>query len=104
MAATRVRNMWTALLSALVALFAALGFAGQASATQAQVPHTTQAKAAEQEAPATAPAAAWSPRLPAGSALPPTMKQRIGAEAHGSSPATRSLTRDATEADPLTPP
>ncbi|MDJ0383999.1 DUF6344 domain-containing protein [Streptomyces sp. G-G2] len=85
-------SIWTTVLATLVALFAALGFGGGA----------TVAAAASTAAPA-------APAVPAGSvarrmavqarrswrammrggALPPTIAQRIRAEAHGSTPSVR---------------
>ncbi|MFF3979316.1 DUF6344 domain-containing protein [Streptomyces sp. NPDC055808] len=89
MATTKITTWWTALIGALVALLASLGLAGQAAAAAptASVPqHDTTYNRSEPATPV-APSVQWA--LPAASALPPTMKQRIRAEAHGSSPSSR---------------
>ncbi|MFF2007718.1 DUF6344 domain-containing protein [Streptomyces sp. NPDC058195] len=87
------RTLWTSFVTALFALLAALGFMS-APATAAQQSAagpatTTHEHMAETTATAAAPSVRWT--LPRDRALPPTMKQRIRAEAHGSSPATRHL-------------
>ncbi|QNP64242.1 hypothetical protein IAG43_15920 [Streptomyces genisteinicus] len=102
MAALKVRNLWTAFVTAFFALLASVGLT-TATATAA----TAQPAVATPDEPARADVRTASgttvpeqsrrtepQRLPAarGSrSLPPTMKQRIGAEAHGASPATRRL-------------
>ncbi|MFJ6012207.1 DUF6344 domain-containing protein [Streptomyces sp. NPDC092952] len=95
------RNIWTSFITALFALLATLGFmSAPASATQqsaAEPATTTHEHMAETTATAAAPSVRWT--LPRDRALPPTMKQRIRAEAHGSSPATRHLSSyDGTDA------
>jgi hypothetical protein len=132
-AVAEVRTFWSALLSVLLKCIAALGFttagrtdtADRAAATaqgrdaavaegRTAVPATT----ARAGAPG-GPAGTAAGRIPAPRAygmgprtrsrtLPPTMKQRISAEAHGSSPSARSLrpadgTLDEDLADTLTP-
>lgn len=88
MATSKLTTWWTALIGALVALLASLGLATQATAA-ASVPQQSAAHhRGEKSAPET-PNVRWA--LPSASALPPTMKQRIRAEAHGSSPSTRHL-------------
>lgn len=97
------KHFWTALVSVLFALLASLGLATPATAA-------AQPALAQGDEPALAGAAATAAARPAasvpaprshdwhraqGRALPPTMKQRIGAEAHGSSPAVRHLRSDA---------
>ncbi|MFB6813199.1 DUF6344 domain-containing protein [Streptomyces sp. NPDC056347] len=89
------RNIWTSFVTALFALLAALGFmsapataAQQRAAEPATTTHEHMAETTTTAA-ATAPGVRWT--LPRDRALPPTMKQRIRAEAHGSSPATRHL-------------
>lgn len=88
MARNKVMKVWTAIVTAFVALCTALGLVTTTAA--AAVPQTEQksnsngASIPQQRtaAPATFP---WSsPR-----ALPPTMKQRIRAEAHGKTPRCR---------------
>ena len=83
----KVMKLWTAIVTAFLALCTALGFVTTTAA--AAVPHTethsnteTAPEPAEQAA-----AAAWS--WSRAGALPPTMKQRIHAEAHGKAPSCR---------------
>ncbi|MEV0781884.1 DUF6344 domain-containing protein [Streptomyces sp. NPDC050423] len=96
MSTYRAKNIWTAFITAFFALLAALGLAGStASATEATVTEpaaTTHKHTGATAATATTPSVRWT--LPRDRALPPTMKQRIRAEAHGSSPATRHLSAD----------
>ncbi|MXM65614.1 hypothetical protein GR925_19690 [Streptomyces sp. HUCO-GS316] len=90
MTKNKVMNLWTAIVTAFLALFTALGLVTPTAA--AAVPQTeaarnsdsTSAPAADRPAPAML---HWS-WLHARS-LPPTMKQRIHAEAHGKSPSCR---------------
>ncbi|MFC8506422.1 DUF6344 domain-containing protein [Streptomyces sp. NPDC057411] len=111
MATAKVKQFWTAFISVLFALLASLGLASPATA--AQQPALQQgeepAVAGGTQAVAVRPAVSvpaqrshqW--RTAQGRALPPTIKQRIGAEAHGSSPAVRHLRADApADADPVT--
>lgn len=84
MAQNKVMKLWTTVVTALLALCTALGLITTAAA--AAVPQTETARNCA--APATKP----SPPLqsdPHDRSLPPTMKQRIRAEAHGSSPSCR---------------
>ncbi|MER5736189.1 DUF6344 domain-containing protein [Streptomyces sp. NPDC002262] len=106
MATAKVKQFWTAFISVLFALLASVGLAapaaahGQAPVTQPEEPAAPLARAAaERTAPVVTQRRAepWSP-VRRGS-LPPTIKQRIGAEAHGSSPAARTLR--AADAAPL---
>ncbi|MCX4771291.1 DUF6344 domain-containing protein [Streptomyces sp. NBC_01260] len=96
MSTYRAKNLWTAFITAFFALLAALGLAGStASATEATVTEpaaTTHKHTGATAATANTPSVRWT--LPRDRALPPTMKQRIRAEAHGSSPATRHLSAD----------
>ncbi|MEU1227430.1 DUF6344 domain-containing protein [Streptomyces sp. NPDC005828] len=113
MATAKVKQFWTAFISVLFALLASVGLANTAAA--AGQPAVTQPE--EPAAPAAAPAAAPTgqralPSVPAQRAhrwplvgdrsLPPTIKQRIAAEAHGSSPSARqrSSSTAAAETDP----
>lgn len=121
MAATAtLRTFWGALLSVLLKCVAALGFTTAAARTQAVATHPAQTPASAEAGVATAavPAArgagssGGSPasggqegaRVPVPAPrlyeplrrdrdrlLPPTMRQRITAEAHGATPAGRSL-------------
>ncbi|MEV6163607.1 DUF6344 domain-containing protein [Streptomyces sp. NPDC052052] len=100
MSTFKPRNIWTAFVTALFALLAALGFmSAPAAATEAS---TTEPSTTNQEHTGAAPVTASTPSvrwtLPRDRALPPTMKQRIRAEAHGSSPVTRHLSADTTDA------
>ncbi|MET9478863.1 DUF6344 domain-containing protein [Streptomyces sp. NPDC006638] len=102
MAAIKVKKLWAVFITAFFAVLASLGLTSPATAAGGAV----SAQPAEQPAPAPAPAVAAGPhRLterpptravvpvapPQGRALPPTIKQRITAEAHGSSPSVRHL-------------
>ncbi|MEU2654249.1 DUF6344 domain-containing protein [Streptomyces sp. NPDC007325] len=98
MATAKVKQFWTAFISVLFALLASVGLAapavaqGQAPVTQPEEPAAPAAPAADRRtATVVAPRQAepWAP-VRQGS-LPPTIKQRIGAEAHNSSPAVRQL-------------
>ncbi|GGV02213.1 hypothetical protein GCM10010260_43730 [Streptomyces filipinensis] len=93
MAENKVMKLWTAIVTAFFALCSALGLVAASSATTAAAaprnenPRTGTAHRTIPAAP-TIPAThhwAWSH----GRALPPTMKQRIRAEAHGKSPSCR---------------
>ncbi|MGY0485529.1 DUF6344 domain-containing protein [Streptomyces sp. WG-D5] len=85
MTKNKVMTLWTVIISAFIALFSALGLVSPATAaTPAQQTEKTQS--AEVSTPAAATALPyWSFKR----SLPPTMKQRIRAEAHGSSPSVR---------------
>ncbi|WP_405898751.1 DUF6344 domain-containing protein [Streptomyces sp. NBC_00727] len=100
MSTFKAKSIWTAFITAFFALLASLGLAGSTAAAAAETTTTnTEPAATTQEhtpaarATATGPSVRWT--LPRDRALPPTMKQRIRAEAHGSSPATRHLSSDA---------
>ncbi|WP_328914686.1 MULTISPECIES: DUF6344 domain-containing protein [unclassified Streptomyces] len=112
MAATAdVRTFWSALISVLLKCIAALGFATPAkfAAVGPQAQAAADVPARIVDGTGVAPVAgrrAGSPyRIPAPRAyaplrrerdrkLPPTMKQRIRAEAHGASPSARSIPAD----------
>ncbi|MEU1487891.1 DUF6344 domain-containing protein [Streptomyces sp. NPDC005752] len=95
MSTFRVKSIWTAFITAFFALLASLGLAtAQASAAEPAV--TSHEHTGANPATAPSPSVRWT--LPRDRALPPTMKQRIRAEAHGSSPATRQLSADTTDA------
>ncbi|MEV1048370.1 DUF6344 domain-containing protein [Streptomyces sp. NPDC049916] len=93
------KNIWTAFITAFFALLASLGLA---TATAPAANAATQPSATSHEhtsattATPAAPPVRWT--LPRDRALPPTMKQRIRAEAHGSSPATRHVPLDTADA------
>nr|WP_240449401.1 DUF6344 domain-containing protein [Streptomyces harenosi] len=92
MARNKVMTLWTAIVTAFLALCTALGLITTTAA--AAVPHTeternsnsdeTSGTAEHTATPAMAP---WS--WSRARALPPTMKQRIRAEAHGKVPSCR---------------
>ncbi|MDQ0934055.1 DUF6344 domain-containing protein [Streptomyces turgidiscabies] len=94
MAQNKVMKLWTAIVTAFLALCTTLGLitttAGAAVAESRPARNCT--------APAALPATAdwaWSYAR----SLPPTMKQRIGAEAHGSSPSCRHRSPADTDAE-----
>ncbi len=84
MARNKVRTLWTAVITAFLALCTALGLiTTTASAAVPRTEHTCNSTP-------TAALPAMSPWVPSpGRSLPPTMKQRIRAEAHGASPSCR---------------
>jgi hypothetical protein len=106
-----MKTMWTALIGAIVALLAAMGFAAPASAAAASAPtddsssaggaaDARQASSAPLAARQLDPAARQAAEVPLATrwsaegtmrSVPPTMKQRIRAEAHGGSPAVRQV-------------
>ncbi|MFE6889867.1 DUF6344 domain-containing protein [Streptomyces sp. NPDC057694] len=87
MTKNKVMTMWTIVISAFIALFSALGLVSPAAAAT-PVQHTEEAhRAIEADAPA---ATTAHPFWAFKRSLPPTMKQRIRAEAHGSSPSCRT--------------
>ncbi|MFD0340965.1 DUF6344 domain-containing protein [Streptomyces sp. NPDC127117] len=100
MSTFKPKTIWTAFVTALFALLTALGFMStpaEATEQNATQPTTTnQEHTGAATATATTPSVRWT--LPRDRSLPPTMKQRIRAEAHGSSPATRHLSADTTDA------
>ncbi|AVH96520.1 hypothetical protein C5L38_16800 [Streptomyces sp. WAC00288] len=109
MATAKVKQFWAAFISVLFALLASVGLAGTAAA--AQQPEEPAAPAAATASTAVGERASVS--VPAQRAhrwplagdrsLPPTIKQRIAAEAHGSSPTARqrSSVPAAAESDPV---
>ncbi|WP_406382622.1 DUF6344 domain-containing protein [Streptomyces sp. NBC_01618] len=100
MSTFKAKNIWTAFITAFFALLAALGLMSTpAAATEQNAPEpttTNQEHTGATAATATTPSVRWT--LPRDRALPPTMKQRIRAEAHGSSPAASQLSTDTTDA------
>ncbi|WP_137988261.1 DUF6344 domain-containing protein [Streptomyces vilmorinianum] len=98
MATAKVKQFWTAFISVLFALLASVGLASTAAAAQApsvQQPEEPASSAATTGArtlaavPAQRPAHQWPAARDR--SLPPTIKQRIRAEAHNSSPSVRHL-------------
>ncbi|MFJ5828078.1 DUF6344 domain-containing protein [Streptomyces sp. NPDC093089] len=112
MATAKVKQFWTAFISVLFALLASVGLAGTAAAAQqpaVQQPEEPAGPAAPAPAATGERALASVPAqrthlwpLVGDRSLPPTIKQRIAAEAHGSSPSARqrSSATAVTEADP----
>ncbi|WP_338698422.1 DUF6344 domain-containing protein [Streptomyces sp. Q6] len=86
MTKNRVMTLWTVVISAFIALFSALGLVSPAAAAT-PVQQTEEARNTVVSAAPAATAAVpfWTFKR----SLPPTMKQRIRAEAHGSSPSCR---------------
>jgi hypothetical protein len=100
MAIANVKRFWSAFIAALLKCVAALGFA---------VPSRTPFPAAPRvEAPCEGVRAFPPMALPSSRpvepvrdrSLPPTMKQRIHAEAHGASPRARDMPGDIADARP----
>ncbi|MFB7993558.1 DUF6344 domain-containing protein [Streptomyces sp. NPDC056002] len=85
MATNKVIKLWTVLITAFFAVLTAMGLTSPAAAaTPVQQTEGTRNAAVSIPAP-TAVRAPWTFKR----SLPPTMKQRICAEAHGSSPSCR---------------
>src|SRR3954449_7661438 len=105
MALNKVMKLWTAVITAFLALFTALGLITTTAATA--VPQTQPARnsAVAHPEPLAMAHGLWSYVR----SLPPTMKQRIRAEAHGKTPSCRSRsladsdTAATTEADTAEP-
>ncbi|GAB7103017.1 DUF6344 domain-containing protein [Streptomyces phaeofaciens JCM 4814] len=103
MTGNRVMKLWTTIVTAFLALFAALGLvtttagtaAAQTGPTRTDDESATGAGAATAHTPSRPAPAAWVP--PQGRSQPPTMKQRIRAESHGKSPRCRHHSRTETE-------
>lgn len=103
---SKVMTLWTAIVTAFLALCTALGFVS--ATTAAAVPQTETPRNSTGDDHSTArvtiPAQShwlWSHAR----SLPPTMKQRIRAEAHGKTPSCRHRPLDTTEPEtPADPP
>ncbi|MEV0846067.1 DUF6344 domain-containing protein [Streptomyces sp. NPDC049954] len=97
MASQTFTTLWKALVGAFLALFAALGFAAPAAnaaaAPVSPAPGRPQSNDCEQATaqPQPVPHRLTAPARVKEQSLPPTMKQRIRAEQHGSSPSCRQL-------------
>lgn len=101
MTGNKAMKLWTTIVTAVLALFAALGLTTTAAAaTPVHETHEScNGTASTKLLLPTAPH--WT--LAYERSLPPTMKQRISAEAHGSSPSCRHLPAapdEETEAEP----
>ncbi|MFF3847355.1 DUF6344 domain-containing protein [Streptomyces sp. NPDC002328] len=102
----RVMKLWAAVVSAFLALCTALGFVTTTAAPAvAQTEPTRNSDETEGAVRTNVTPASAKPWLPAMS-LPPTMKQRIRAEAHGKSPSCRHspLPEGEPTADPASEP
>ncbi|MFE9251937.1 DUF6344 domain-containing protein [Streptomyces sp. NPDC007088] len=96
MASQTFTTLWKALVGAFLALLAALGFATPAATAAAPVspaPGSPQSGDCERATaqPQPVPHRLVAPVRAKEQSLPPTMKQRIRAEQHGSSPSCRQL-------------
>src|SRR4051812_48776464 len=101
MARNKVMKLWTAIVTIFLALCTALGLATAATASAAPRTEAPRQSGADH---LTVPAMPLRAGRHARS-LPPTMKQRIRAEAHGKSPGHRPLTDpDTAGEDDLVPP
>ncbi|MET9555514.1 DUF6344 domain-containing protein [Streptomyces sp. NPDC006645] len=114
MAAFKVKNLWTVFLTAFFAVLTTLGLTAPAAAAdgavqqpaeqpakpgKGQSPVTAEERGGGEAAPAVRRALPENAR-PADTSRPPTIEQRIRAEAHGSSPSVRRLPVDTrTDAD-----
>jgi hypothetical protein len=88
MARNKVMKLWTAFVTAFLALCTALGLITTTAAAAVPQTESTRNSSDDTTAPVTTTAMApWSWSYTR--SLPPTMKQRIRAEAHGKSPSCR---------------
>ncbi|MCX5377109.1 DUF6344 domain-containing protein [Streptomyces sp. NBC_00091] len=85
-----ITSIWTTVLAALVALLAALGLGGKAAPVAAGAKLAAPVVPAVRR-PAVVARRTWRAVMRGGS-LPPTIKQRIRAEAHGKAPSVRRST------------
>ncbi|MEU9033570.1 DUF6344 domain-containing protein [Streptomyces sp. NPDC048352] len=90
-----IASFWTTVLAALVALLAALGLGGKAAPAAAGEAVAAPVAPAVRRRPAVVARRPWRAMMRGGS-LPPTIKQRIRAEAHGKAPSVRRSTTAAT--------
>ncbi|MGW7423309.1 DUF6344 domain-containing protein [Streptomyces sp. NPDC054813] len=103
----KVMTLWTAIVTAFLALCTALGLVSATTATAVPQTEAPSNSSGDDHSPAgrvMIPAQThwlWSQAR----SLPPTMKQRIRAEAHGKTPGCRQRPLDTTESeDPAEPP
>lgn len=93
MARIKVLKLWTTIVTAFLALFAALGLATTNASAAVPQTETTRNSDSERDTGRSVPQPAARTTTPRSwtrtAALPPTMKQRIRAEAHGRSPHCR---------------
>ncbi|MFK0233701.1 DUF6344 domain-containing protein [Streptomyces vinaceus] len=89
-----VTSIWTALVAVVVALLASLGFGAKAAPAAASgtcAPAPSRRAAAVRRPARPMGRRSWRAMMRGGS-LPPTIKQRIRAEAHGKAPSVRRST------------
>ncbi|MEU0964412.1 DUF6344 domain-containing protein [Streptomyces sp. NPDC005917] len=103
----KVMKLWTAIVTAFLALCTALGLVSATAAAAAPQTETPLKSSGDDHSPTgrvTIPAQThwlWSHAR----SLPPTMKQRIRAEAHGKTPSCRQRPLNTTESEtPADPP
>ena len=98
MARNKVMKLWTAIVTVFLALCTGLGLITTTAAAVVPQTEPTRNSTAQEMAPPPAP---WAYTR----ALPPTMKQRIRAEAHGKTPTCRHrILPDTNAAAPATGP
>ncbi|WAZ22873.1 DUF6344 domain-containing protein [Streptomyces cinnabarinus] len=99
MARNKVMTLWTAIVTAFLALCTALGLITTTAA--AAVPQTESARNSDSDSTeqSVAPAMSYWAWATHARSLPPTMKQRIRAEAHGKTPSCRHRSLTDTEAE-----
>jgi len=95
MAQNQVMKLWNVIVTAFLALCTTLGLITTATAAAVPQPEATGNRATQVVMPTVSHWSACYAR-----ALPPTMKQRIRAEAHGKSPSCRQRPLDETQTDP----
>ncbi|MFF3084995.1 DUF6344 domain-containing protein [Streptomyces nojiriensis] len=86
-------SIWTAVLAVLMAVLSGFGITGKSApaAASAPAPAAAGTEATAVRRPAVAARRTWRAMMRGGS-LPPTIKQRIHAEAHGKTPSVRRST------------
>jgi type VI protein secretion system component VasK len=98
MTQNKVMKLWTVIVTAFIALCTALGLVTTTATTAAAAAPSSETTRNSATASLTVPAMSFWAWTYARS-LPPTMKQRIRAEAHGKSPSCRHRLLDAADAD-----
>ncbi|MFJ3778075.1 DUF6344 domain-containing protein [Streptomyces sp. NPDC090075] len=100
----KVMKLWTAIVTAFLALCTALGFVSATTAAAVPQTETPRNSSGDEHGSEQVPDRV---RIPAQThwlwsqarSLPPTMKQRIRAEAHGKTPSCRHRALDTTESE-----
>ncbi|GAA5048321.1 DUF6344 domain-containing protein [Streptomyces similanensis] len=86
----KIMKLWTAIVTAFLALCTALGLITTTAGAATAAPQPETAPNSSTRLPAQTTSSTWSRSQTRSSrSLPPTMKQRIRAEAHGKSPGCR---------------